>query len=100
VLKLVQAFDGTTTTLSQQWPSANVFFQVATAAGWTLEQKERDVIAIRKDQRMGTVALCLKEPENEFLLVIAPFKGKPRTFQLGASAAEVITFIREMRPET
>jgi hypothetical protein len=84
-----------TTTLFKDWTQADAFVALAEAAGWSVEETERDILTVRDGNRMGSVGLALQVAEPHRVLAVAPFRGAPVPLPLSTGAAAMFELIRE-----
>lgn len=79
--------------LFKKWPEARVFVELAKAAGLQDEETDRDILTLRRNDRVATVGLKFRELSNDLVLFGTSFDGRQAELSLGSDAATVLSFV-------
>lgn len=79
--------------LFKKWPQASILVELAQAAGLQVEKTDRDILTLRRNDRVATVGLKFRELSNDLVLFGTSFDGHQAQFSLGSDAATVLSFV-------
>ena len=69
--------------LFKKWPQASILVELAQAAGLQVEKTDRDILTLRRNDRVATVGLKFRQLSNDLVLFGTSFDGHQAQFSLG-----------------